>query len=111
MNGRNQARTTAFDTARGLASSGMGLLQYFGAASDFNPWINQTHYGEAFANLRQRNLFATLVNIALAALVWLMMREQAPVGNAKRLTERRNLLVSLATGLPMNSSAIVVRAR
>ena len=58
----------------GLVSSCMGLLQYFGASSDFGPWINQTRYGEAFANLRQRNQFATLTNIALAALVWLALR-------------------------------------
>lgn len=58
----------------GLISSGIGLLQYFGASSDFGPWINPTQYGEAFANLRQRNQFATLTNIALAALVWLALQ-------------------------------------
>jgi hypothetical protein len=61
----------------GLISSGIGLLQYFGAASALSSIINQTQYGEAFANLRQRNQFATLTNIALAALVWLALQPQA----------------------------------
>ena len=54
----------------GLISSGLGLLQFFGAAGALEPWANQSALGEAFANLRQRNQFATLTNIALAALLW-----------------------------------------
>ena len=57
----------------GVVSCAFGLLQYFGAAANFSPWINQTGYGEAFANLRQRNQFATLTNISLAALLWLLV--------------------------------------
>ena len=52
-----------------LLSSLMGLLQYTG----HNPLptlINGTSVGEAFANLRQRNQFASLTNIGLAALLW-----------------------------------------
>ena len=52
-----------------LLSSVMALLQYLGT----NPvpsLINGTNAGEAFANLRQRNQFATLTNIGLAALLW-----------------------------------------
>ena len=55
----------------GLISSVIGLLQYFGAAAALGPWVSQVSLGEAFANLRQRNQFASLTNIALAALVWL----------------------------------------
>ena len=55
----------------GVISSMMALLQYFGVAMAFDPWINQTLAGEAFANLRQRNQFATLTNMALVALIWL----------------------------------------
>ena len=58
----------------GVISSLMGLLQYFGVAAAFDPWINQTLAGEAFANLRQRNQFATLTNMALAALVWMVSK-------------------------------------
>lgn len=46
------------------------LLQYYGWAAAFAPWLNYTQTGEAFANLRQRNQFATLTNIGLAALLW-----------------------------------------
>jgi len=56
--------------ASALISAGIGLLQYFGAASALSPWVNSTEVGEAFANLRQRNQFATLTNIGLAALLW-----------------------------------------
>ena len=55
----------------GLVSCVIALVQYFGAADVFQPWISQTQLGEAFGNLRQRNQFATLTNIALAALLWL----------------------------------------
>jgi Virulence factor membrane-bound polymerase, C-terminal/O-Antigen ligase/Protein glycosylation ligase len=57
----------------GLASSLIGLLQYFGVAAGLEPWVRQGTYGEAFANLRQRNQFAGLTNMALAALIWLAM--------------------------------------
>ena len=45
-------------------------MQYFGATGGLAPWVNSTALGEAFANLRQRNQFATLTNIGLAALLW-----------------------------------------
>ena len=53
-----------------LVSCVIALLQYFGVSALFKPWINVTAAGEAFANLRQRNQFATLTNIGLAALAW-----------------------------------------
>lgn len=61
----------------GLVSSLIGLLQYFGVAAALGGWVSQTQPGEAFANLRQRNQFASLANIALAALVWLASRRDA----------------------------------
>ena len=61
----------------GVLSSLMGVLQYFGAAAPLDPWVNQTMVGEAFANLRQRNQFASLTNIALAALVWMAVNAKA----------------------------------
>jgi O-antigen ligase len=53
-----------------LLSSGMGLIQYFGATAPFAGWINQPVFGEAYANLRQRNQFASLTNMGTAALLW-----------------------------------------
>lgn len=52
----------------------MGLLQYFGVSEQFDPWVITTNIGEAFANLRQRNQFATLTNIGLVSLLWLVMQ-------------------------------------
>ncbi|WP_341909262.1 Wzy polymerase domain-containing protein [Polaromonas sp. YR568] len=63
--------------AAGLLSSGVGLLQYFGIADLFSPWISQTRPGEAFANLRQRNQFASLCNMALVGLLFLAWRAGA----------------------------------
>jgi O-antigen ligase len=57
--------------AAALASSAMALLQYFGQAAPFSAFINAAEAGEAFANLRQRNQFATLTTIGLASLLWL----------------------------------------
>ncbi|MEO7106811.1 MAG: Wzy polymerase domain-containing protein, partial [Rhodoferax sp.] len=53
-----------------LVSAAMGLLQYFGQASALNPWVSNLAAGEAYANLRQRNQFATLCSIGLVALLW-----------------------------------------
>jgi O-antigen ligase len=70
--------------AAALLSSLLGLLQYFGATAVFGPWVNSTGLGEAFANLRQRNQFATLTNIGLAALLWWASQRQAmPVVSAE----------------------------
>ena len=68
-----QRWTTPFAWAlvvAGLASSAIGLLQYFGVAAALEPWVRQGTPGEAFANLRQRNQFASLTNMALVALAW-----------------------------------------
>lgn len=49
----------------------MGLVQYLGGSSSMAPWISVTSAGEAYANLRQRNQYATLTSIGLAATLWL----------------------------------------
>nr|WP_315236263.1 Wzy polymerase domain-containing protein [uncultured Albidiferax sp.] len=54
----------------GALSSAIALIQYFGLSASLSPWINTTPLGEAFGNLRQRNQFASLTNLALAALLW-----------------------------------------
>lgn len=60
--------------AAATASSLIALCQYFGLASAFDPWISPSAVGEAYANLRQRNQFASLTSIGLAALLWLSSR-------------------------------------
>jgi len=52
-----------------LISSVLAVLQYLDMARDLTPWINQPRMGDAFANLRQRNQFASLTSIGLVALL------------------------------------------
>ena len=58
--------------AAALLSSVIGLCQYFGAEHLFAPWMNQGSHDQVYANLRQRNQFATLTSIGLASLIWLV---------------------------------------
>ncbi|NMM09718.1 MAG: polymerase [Polaromonas sp.] len=67
---------TAWLLAAGI-SAAFALLQYFGLAHAFSPWVSQTSAGEAFGNLRQRNQFATLTSIGLLALLGLLSRQTA----------------------------------
>jgi O-antigen ligase len=86
----------------GLASSLMGLLQYFGMAAALEPWVRQGTFGEAFANLRQRNQFASLTNMALAALIWLVMAgrsQAASIDIDPSLNRREALALLLAAAL------------
>ena len=80
--------------AAGLLSCAIGLFQYFGGGGSLLPWVSQAELGQAFANLRQRNQFASLSSISLAALVWFSAR--TPVA---RLPRHQQVLVWLAAGL------------
>ncbi len=53
-------------------SSVLAVLQYLGLAQALSPWVNQPLPGDAFANLRQRNQFASLTSLGLVAglAVW-----------------------------------------
>ena len=86
-----------------LVSAVLSLIQYFGFADSFAPWINTTAPGEAFANLRQRNQFASLTNIGLVALVWLASRHGVSKGGwmiaAAGLLAVGNAASSSRTGL------------
>ncbi len=83
----------------GLLSSAITIVQYFGAAAAFDPWINQAGLGEAFANLRQRNQLASLTNIALAALLWLVARRLPQEPTKPEVAARSRWLWWLAAGL------------
>lgn len=78
-----------------LVSGVMALLQYFGQAEQFAPWLNWAPAGEAFANLRQRNQFASLTNIALAALLatCVLSKRRCAPGRAAWLAAAMALLV------------------
>ncbi|WP_294769482.1 O-antigen ligase family protein [uncultured Rhodoferax sp.] len=58
-----------------LCSAWAGLLQYFGVAGPLAPWISPTDAGVAYANLRQRNQFASLLSLGLAALLYLLQTQ------------------------------------
>lgn len=78
-----------------LLSAAFGLLQYFELTVPFGGWVNKTDLGEAYANLRQRNQFATLTNIGLAALLWWIVRgpaRPAALGDSVGSVPQRRLL-------------------
>ncbi len=82
--GKDLARVVAHGwLLAALLSSGIGLLQYFGVSGALTPWVNATGVGEAFANLRQRNQFATLTNVGLAALLW-WQAQRTPQGDLRQ---------------------------
>ena len=89
----------------GMVSSFIGILQYFGPASVLDPWIAQTFPGEAFANLRQRNQFASLTNIALAALIWFAVKLPSFPDVPIQTEKRRLVLLLLAAGLLVTGTA------
>ena len=93
-----------------LLSAWIGLLQYFGATAGLGQWVNHTVVGEAFGNLRQRNQFASLLNIGLAALLW--WAAQLPVLTTKnsavsqqQLSWQVALVVTLAALFGMGNAA------
>lgn len=61
----------------GTFSCLIALCQYFGIAGVFTPWVSQAELGQAFANLRQRNQFASLSGIGLAALIYMAAKNNA----------------------------------
>ncbi|WP_427914261.1 PglL family O-oligosaccharyltransferase [Ramlibacter sp. MMS24-I3-19] len=57
-----------------LVSAVLGLLQYFGASPGLAPWVDIAPAGEAYANLRQTNQYATLCWIGMAVLLCTLSR-------------------------------------
>ncbi len=89
--------------AAALVSALLGLLQYFGATSMFGAWISSGALGEAYGNLRQRNQFATLINMGLAvSLCWGV--SAANVGTNRREVMSMAATLLLATGNAASSS-------
>ncbi len=73
---RPDARTLAHGVAMGwllaaLLSAVAGLLQYFDVGG-LSPWVSGSSVGQAYANLRQRNQFASLTTLGLLALLYLI---------------------------------------
>lgn len=55
--------------AAALVSCALALLQYFGLATELAPWVSRSELGQSYANLRQRNQFASLTSIGLVCLL------------------------------------------
>ena len=92
-----------------LLSAVLGLLQYFGATGALVPWVNNTGLGEAYANLRQRNQFATLTNIGLAALLWWVAQGAGTAGAIAGATQEapRSSALSLPTLMALAAAALL----
>ena len=92
-----------------LISSAMALVQYFGLSAALSPWVNFSHAGEAFGNLRQRNQFASLSSMGLVAVLYLAAQTTptTPLGNTRRL--RLLLLCSAIVLLAMGNAASASR--
>jgi len=84
--------------AAAALSAGMGLLQYLDLAADLAPWVNQVDPGTIYANLRQRNQFATLCAIGLAALAWGRAAHSAS-GRGKGIVGMVGLLAAALIGM------------
>ena len=57
-----------------IASSLLGIVQYFGMGDALWPFLVRAELGTAYANLRQVNHLATLLAVGFWALLWLMPR-------------------------------------
>jgi hypothetical protein len=81
-----------------LLSALMGLVQYLQLQPWFAPWISHSDDGVAYANLRQRNQFATLCGIGLLALVYLQqvnlktVSPSSPIKHSTGSYQFRNLI-------------------
>ena len=84
----------------GALSCAIGILQYFGLSAALAPWVNTTALGEAFGNLRQRNQFASLTHMALAALLWWAVQVRSAVAQPAA----RNLAVAMAILLALGNA-------
>jgi O-antigen ligase len=88
--------------AAALLSAVIGLVQYFGFSAAFEGWVNHTSRAEAFGNLRQRNQFASLMNIGLVALLWWAAQDTA--GRRARWSSVLCAAVMLGLGNAVSSS-------
>lgn len=80
-----------------LVSAAIGLLQWFGAAPGVW-WVSPADLGEAYGNLRQRNQFASLLNLGLAAVVWRPWPHRAAQAAAVVLLAAANAASASRTG-------------
>ncbi len=88
-----------------VVSSVLGILQYLGLAREMAPWVNQPLKGDAFANLRQRNQFASLTSLGLVALLgWVLMQRQTASMSRASVGWVGACLIVLAAGVACSVS-------
>jgi O-antigen ligase len=88
-----------------VISAVLGALQYLGLARELSPWVNQPLKGDAFANLRQRNQFATLTSLGLVALLgWVAAQSKGQTMTRGRCALALVLLNVLAAGVACSVS-------
>lgn len=91
--------------AAAVISALLGMLQYLGLAREMSPWVNQPLKGDAFANLRQRNQFASLTSLGLVALLgWVAARAKAQNMTSRCWALAFALLNVLAAGVACSVS-------
>ena len=91
--------------AAAVISAVLGVLQYLGLARELSPWVNQPLKGDAFANLRQRNQFASLTSLGLVTLLgWVAVRAKAQTMTRGCWTLTIVLLNVLAAGVACSVS-------
>lgn len=85
-------------TLAALVSSLIGLIQFFGQAEAFAPFVHIPAYlGDALGNLRQRNQLASLLSMGMLAVCWSFAR-------GLRLGHVLWMLAVLATGMAATAS-------
>ena len=94
--------------AAALISSTMALAQFFGSADSGAPWVSASG-GVAYANLRQRNQFASLTAIGLAALLYLTARVSLPRSTQSKGTTPvgHSLATALALALALAAALLM----
>ena len=91
--------------AAAVISAVLGVLQYVGWARELSPWVNQPLKGDAFANLRQRNQFASLTSLGLVALLgWVAARVKTSAMSPSAWALSWLLLHVLAAGVACSVS-------
>ncbi len=93
-----------------LLSALMGLVQYLALEAWFAPWISHSGDGVAYANLRQRNQFATVCGIGLLALIYLQhvdLEAISPSSPMKRCTDSYQFNSLLNAAWPWAAAAVL----
>lgn len=84
-----------------------GLLQYLGWSAGLAPWVVPTGAGEAFGNLRQRNQFATLTNMGLTALLWLVAMQRETRFQPQLISQLAAMLLAAANAAASSRTGVM----